>query len=328
MSRPVIVTVLLIAAALTCGFTPQLKHPWAFEVLAPDKFLVTQSTGELILIHNDRQEKVRSVPPVYLPAYGGLLDVAVDEDGTVYLSYLHGDATASTMRVLRARLRDGALIHKRVIFESSPMQAVNVSLGGRLALAPGFVFVTVGDRGDAARAQDLSNHQGKIIRIRADGSGSEIWSYGHRNPQGLAFDTHGRLWEHEHGPWGGDEVNLIKRGINYGWPLATYGIDYSGIPFRNNDPKRFEQPIYYWPSGQSLAPGSLVAETLGDMTRLWIGTRIVTQMVLVLDIKDGHVVREHRRWQGELGLIRDLALHDGWLYILSDYPPAIHKKRP
>jgi glucose/arabinose dehydrogenase len=289
---------------------------------------VTQSTGELILIRDTRQEQVRDVAEVYLPSYGGLMDIAVDEDGTIYLSYLHGDASASKMRVLRAQLKDGALINKRVIFESSPMQAVNVELGGRLAIAPGFVFVTIGDRGDAARAQDLSNHEGKIIRIQKDGSSAEVWSFGHRNPQGLAFDAHGRLWEHEHGPWGGDEVNLIKPGANYGWPLATYGIDYSGIPFPNNDPKRFEQPIYYWPGGQSLAPSCLAAETIGDITRLWIGTRNVTQMVLVLDIKDGRVVREHRRWQGELGLIRDLALHKRWLYILSDYPPAIHKMHP
>jgi glucose/arabinose dehydrogenase len=195
--------------------------------------------------------------------------------------------TSSTIRVLRASLdqRRPKLKNKQVIFESSPPAPSVEQLGGRIAVTSGgYLFLTLGDRWERKRAQDLADHAGSIIRIRTDGSvpqdnpfvslpgaKPEIWSYGHRNAQGLAFHARsGQLWSHEHGPKGGDELNLIISGRNYGWPVITHGIGYADEPIGEGTAKEsMEQPIHHWTP--SIAPSGLALEGLDRVTGLWLG---------------------------------------------------------
>jgi glucose/arabinose dehydrogenase len=224
------------------------------------------------------------------------------------------------------------LVEQKVIFESTPATSTK-QVGGRIAFMDGHLFLTLGYRGQPERAQDLSHHAGSIIRIRTDGSvpqdnpfvsvpdaRPEIWTYGHRNPQGLAFDTRtGQLWSHEHGPLGGDELNLIVAGRNYGWPVITHGLDYSGEPIGEGTAKEgMEQPVHYWTPG--IAPSGLAVETVGGTTVFWIGA-LVGQSLVRLDMEDGRIVREERLLRNELGRIRDVRIGpDGLLYVITDDP--------
>jgi aldose sugar dehydrogenase len=221
---------------------------------------------------------VTGLPAVLHKGHGGLL-------GILYLSYLHGSEELSSVRVLRARLDQSGndLVDQQVIFESIP-SASAAQLGGRIAITrDGHLFLTLGARWQAKRSQDLSDDAGKIIRIHTDGSipednsfiavsgaRPEIWSYGHRNPEGLAFEAVGRLWSHEHGPLGGDELNLILSGRNYGWPVITYGLTYSGDRIGEGTEKEgMEQPIRYW--SPAIAPSGLTVQVAGATTLNWIG---------------------------------------------------------
>jgi glucose/arabinose dehydrogenase len=225
------------------------EFPWSIAFLPDGSMLVTERAGRLQLVApGAAAREVMGVPPVLYQGTAGLLDVVIDpgfaKNGIVYLSYVHGTKASSTLRVLKVKLNGPrkALVKGTVIFESTPAPKTE-HYGGRMVVTDeGYLFLTLGDRWDAERAQDLSDHAGSIIRIRTDGSipgdnpfvsvagaKPEIWSYGHRNPQGLALDPRtGRLWSHEHGPLGGDELNLILPGRNYGWPVITYGLEYSG----------------------------------------------------------------------------------------------------
>jgi aldose sugar dehydrogenase len=196
----------------------------------------------------------------------------------------------------------------------------------------GYLFLSLGDRWDTASAQDLSNTAGSIVRIKTDGSvpddnpfrgtpgaRPEIWSYGHRNPQGLAFDrATGELWSDEHGPQGGDELNLIVRGGNYGWPIATFGVDYSGRPIAvNSEQPGTELPVHYWVPF-SIAPSSLAVETQPSTTEIWIGA-LAGEMVVQLSLADNCVLREQRLLRYQLGRVRDVRIDpSGALYILTD----------
>ena len=245
-----------VAAVRTAG---PFEVPWAVARLPDGSFLVTERPGRLQHVRPQADTNpVSGTPPVLYLGHGGLLDVALDpefaENGIIYLSFLQGEELASTVKVLRARFdaEQERLVHQQVIFEGSPGPRPEM-LGGRMALTgDGYLFLALGDRWDTASAQDLPNTAGSIVRIKTDGSvpvdnpfrgtpgaRPEIWSYGHRNPQGLAFDrATGELWSDEHGPQGGDELNLIVRGGNYGWPLATFGVDYSGRPIAVNSDSR------------------------------------------------------------------------------------------
>ena len=270
--------------------------------------------------------------------HGGLLDVAVDpdfeENRFVYLSYLHGNEAASTIRVLRAKFDkdNGTLTDEEIVFEGSPGPRPE-QIGGRLALTgDGYLFVSLGDRWDGPRAQDLSDTAGSIVRIRTDGTvpednpfrwapgaRPEIWSYGHRNPQGLAFDrATGQLWADEHGPQGGDELNLVVRGGNYGWPTATFGIDYQGHPIAvNSEQPGTELPVHYWVP-LSVAPSSLTVETQPATTEIWIGT-LAGEMIVQLTLAENCVLREQRLLKHRLGRIRDVRIDaSGVLYVLTD----------
>jgi glucose/arabinose dehydrogenase len=313
------------------------QYPWSIAFLPDHSILVTEKVGRLQLIRLEGDPvSVARVPAVLHKGHGGLLDVAVDpafpKNGILYLSYLHGSEELSSVRVLSARLdrSSNALVDQRVIFESIASTSAE-QLGGRIAITrDGHLFLTLGARWQAKRAQDLSDDAGKIIRIRTDGSvpednpfvavsgaRPEIWSYGHRNPQGLAFDAAGRLWSHEHGPLGGDELNLIHSGRNYGWPVITYGLTYSGDRIGEGTEKEgMEQPIRYW--SPAIAPSGLAVQVAGATTLIWIGA-LADQSLVMLELVDDRIIRERRWLQKELGRIRDVRVGlDSSLYIIVD----------
>ncbi len=315
--------------------------PWSVALLPDGSFLVTERPGRLQHLTQDGgQHAVDGVPGVLYSGHGGLLDVAVDSDfganGLIYISYLQGEETASVVRVMRARFDPSreTLEDEQVLFEGSPGAKPEL-LGGRLALSgDGYLFLSLGDRWDADKAQDLSDTAGTIVRIRIDGSipednpfrfeeraRPEIWSYGHRNPQGLAFDrATGELWSDEHGPQGGDELNLIRPGGNYGWPVATYGVDYSGRPIAiNSEQPGTVLPVRYWVP-ISIAPSSLAVETKPDRTAVWIGA-LAGQMVVQLSLTGDCGITEEHLFRNQLGRIRDVRRDAGGsLYILTDGP--------
>ena len=318
--------------------TSKLELPWSLAFLPDGSFLVTERPGRLQHVRfGSEVHEVTGTPAVLHDKHGGLLDVALDpkfaENGLVYMSYLQGELAASTMRVMKARYdqRNEMLLDQQVIFEGTSGPTTD-QIGGRIVLTDdGYLFLTLGDRWDRSLPQDLSSHAGTIIRIRTDGSvpennpfvarvdaKNEIWSYGHRNPQGLALDrVTGQLWAIEHGPRGGDELNIIQRGHNYGWPLATYGTEDDDRPIGAKEVPGTDQPIHYW-LPLSIAPSGLAVETTGAGTTIWLGS-LGRQMVVKLTLAGNCVVAEHHFLKEQLGRIRDIRIDpNGAVYILPE----------
>ncbi|SHE39471.1 Glucose / Sorbosone dehydrogenase [Ruegeria intermedia] len=225
-----------------------LDTPWAIGLLPDGSFLVTERDGDMLLAREGRARRVRGVPKIAAQGQAGLLDVTVARDfptsREIFLTFSKPQPGGAGTALAVARLSDDGrrLTNLRVIFEAIPGGSGGRHFGSRVVEAPdGTLFVTLGDRGDRPSAQDLATHMGTVVRVNRDGSipadnpfvgqagvRPEIWSYGHRNPQGADIDTRGRLWVSEHGAKGGDEVNLVKPGANFGWPVISYGTHYSG----------------------------------------------------------------------------------------------------
>ena len=323
-------------------FVDGLEHPWALAFLPDGRLLVTERPGRLRVVSGPGRlsEPVRGVPEVYASGQGGLLDVAIDpkfaENRRIYLSYAEpGDGGAGTA-VARARFAEDRLEDVQVIYRQQPKVRSRNHFGSRLVFAPdGTLFVTQGDRFDYSEAaQDLSNHIGKIVRIRPDGSvppdnpfvgksgaRPEIWSYGHRNVQAAALDPRtGRLWTVEHGARGGDELNQPQAGRNYGWPVISYGVHYSGLKIGEGTAKPgMEQPVYYW--DPVIAPSGATFYR-GDAFPGWKGSLLVGSLrgaLVRLVIENGKVAREER-YLAELGeRIRDVQEGpDGLIYVVTD----------
>ena len=321
-----------------------LEYPWALAFLPDGRMLVTERLGRLRIVERDGRvsEPLAGVPQVLAHGQGGLLDVALDprfaDNRLVYLSYAEpgADGTAGTA-VARGRLGEGRLNDIRVIYRQQPKVRGGAHFGSRLVFArDGTLFVTQGDRfAYSDGAQDLSVGIGKIVRINKDGSvprdnpfvgragaRPEIWSYGHRNVQSAALHPrNGQLWTVEHGARGGDELNRPEAGKNYGWPVITYGVDYSGAKIGEGTAKPgMEQPVYYW--DPVIAPSGMTFYT-GDAFPDWKGSLFIGSLqpgVLVrLTLKDGRVAREER-YLGDLReRIRDVRQGpDGLLYLLTD----------
>ncbi len=326
-------------------FARGLDHPWGLAFLPDGRMLVTERPGRLRLVAADGTldpEPVAGVPEVWARGQGGLLDVALHPQfGTnrlVYLSYAAAgeDGRAGT-RVARARLEGHRLEGLEEIFVSNARTGAGVHFGSRLVFArDGTLFVTLGDRGERDLAQRPDSHGGKIVRIRDDGSVPpdnpfvgrpdvlpEIWSLGHRNVQGAALHpATGELWAHEHGPQGGDEVNIVRAGRNYGWPVITYGREYgTGAPIGEGTHKEaMEQPLWTWvpsiaPSGMAFYTGDAFPEWRGD---LFVGA-LRAQMLVRLELEGDRVVAEERLVRGLIGRIRDVRQGpDGLVYLLTD----------
>ncbi|MCP1496057.1 glucose/arabinose dehydrogenase [Pseudomonas migulae] len=326
-----------------------LDHPWALAFL-PDRqgILVTERPGNLRVVSADGKlsAPLSGVPKVWAKGQGGLLDVVLSpdfkQDRTVYLSYAEGggEGGKAGTAVGRGQLSEDltALKNFKVIFRQEPKLSVGNHFGSRLVFdRDGYLFITLGENNDRPTAQDLDKLQGKVVRIYPDGKvpddnpfvgqagvRPEIWSYGQRNPQGAALNPWtGVLWENEHGPLGGDEMNVIERGKNYGWPLATHGINYSGQPIPEAKGKTAEgtvPPRHVWEKSPGL---SGMAFYDADRFKPWqhnvfIGA-LVTQELIRLQF-DGDKVVHEERLMGELNKrIRDVRQGpDGYLYVLTD----------
>jgi aldose sugar dehydrogenase len=331
-----------------------LSHPWGAAFLPDGSMLVSELGGEMYVVSSkgELSEPIEGVPEVDARDQGGLLDVALDPEfesnRLVYMTYAEpgedGNGTAIARGVLG---EDGApaLSEVEVIFRQQPKEDSTKHFGSRLVFAPdGTLFVGLGERSEDAfrgQAQDLDSHLGKVVRIHPDGSVPEdnpfvdqdgalpeIWSYGHRNIQGGALHPEtGRVWFHEHGPRGGDEINIPEAGANYGWPLVTYGVEYSGEPVNEGESQAegLEDPIHYWvpsigPSGMAFYTADAFPDWQGD---LFVGGLAIPKLVR-LEL-DGQEVT------GEEDLLADLGLRirwvgvgpdDGALYLLTDEDDA------
>jgi glucose/arabinose dehydrogenase len=325
----------------------KLESPWSIAFLPDGRILVTERPGRLRVIEGDQllPRGISGVPTVLCCSHSGLLDVLVDPDfqknHRLFLSYMHGTPEAGTIRISTAILDGMDLVDKRVIFESRPAASGLDQIGGRLAFGPDHaLYLTIGDRFQMEKAQNLLDDGGKIIRINVDGSIPddnpfvgrsdvlpEIYSYGHRNPQGLIGNVgDGQLWSIEQGPKGGDELNLIAGGSNYGWPVVTYGVNYDGtvISDKTSAPGMVD-PIYFWVP--SLATGSLVSYYGNVMPDDWRGDFLVGTLagecLVRLKMDSGRVVREERYLHHKIGRIRDVAVApDGYIYLLTDNTEA------
>lgn len=317
-----------------------IAHPWGIAVLNQSEALVTARAGALLRINlvTGVQEPVRPIPRVAGFRQGGLLDVAVLDDGAtvqVFLCYSKpmGKGEAG-LAIATGRLNGNRLDDLADLFVSNHSSGSGVHFGCRLALREGYLFASLGDRGDRDNSQNVGNHAGSIVRItlgnadaRAndqEGWLSEIYSIGHRNPQGLAIQpSTGKLWAHEHGPRGGDEVNLIEQNANYGWPLVSYGKEYVGGDIGlNYSPSGLIDPLWIW--DPSIAPSGMVFYT-GDMFPQWHSSLLVGALRftsiyrLEIDAKTNRPVKEERLFDGDFGRVRDIEqAPDGSLLVLSD----------
>jgi aldose sugar dehydrogenase len=322
-----------------------LQNPWGLAFLPDGRMLVTERPGRLRIVQKDGRlgEPVQGLPRSDVGGQGGLLDVAIDpkfaDNGLVYWSYSEpGPQSGNSTAVARGKLEGERLSGVQVIFRQVPKVRSSKHFGSRLAFArDGRLFITLGER-DSRRddAQTLNNHHGKVVRIEPDGKvpadnpfvgrgGAlpEIWSYGHRNVQGAAIHPQtGELWAHEHGPQGGDELNAVAPGRNYGWPVITYGREY-GTGFKIGDATEradVPAPLTYWVP--SIAPSGMAFLT-SDRYPGWKGNLFVGALrgaMLVRLELDGHkVLREHRLLESFGERIRDVRQGpDGWLYLLTD----------
>ena len=322
-----------------------LEHPWGLEFLPDGRMIVTERPGRLRIVTPDGHlsQPLSGVPRVFAQGQGGLLDVALspsfERDHLVYLSFSEPEGDVAGTAVARGKLGGRGLEGTQVIWRQKPKVKGPNHWGSRLVFHPdGTLFVTMGERFSYRdRAQDLSTTLGKIVRIHPDGSIPrdnpfvgrkgvlpEIWSYGHRNVQAAALEPGtNRLWTVEHGARGGDELNHPEAGKNYGWPVITYGIDYSGVKIGGGVAKAgMEQPVYFW--DPVIAPSGMVFYT-GDRYPGWKGSVFVGSLnpglLVRLVLENGKVAREER-YLGELGeRIRDVRQGpDGLLYMLTDNP--------
>lgn len=322
-----------------------LDHPWSVAFLPDAEMLITERPGRLRRVspHGDVSEPLAGVPEVFAEGQSGLLDVAVSPtfpaDRLVYLSYgernFRGNKGGTA--VARGRLEGNALVGVEVIYRQEPKLSSGSHVGSRLVFDDeGFLFVTQGENRQADAAQDLSKLQGKLVRIRPDGgipegnpfvgrSGRpEIWSYGHRNMQGAALHPATRkLWTTEHGPQGGDEINVPEPGRNYGWPVITHGIDYSGAPVPGSIGKAapgMEQPTYVWlespaVSGMAFYTASRLPFWQGN---LFVGA-LARHSLIRLELDGTKVMHEERILTSRGERIRDVRQGpDGCLYLLTD----------
>ncbi|PKO74329.1 MAG: glucose dehydrogenase [Betaproteobacteria bacterium HGW-Betaproteobacteria-15] len=318
-----------------------LKEPWSMAFLPDGRLLVTEKSGKLRMVENGKllPQAINGVPAVVDRGQGGLLDIALHpryaENGWVYLSYSAKGEGGSGTEVMRAKLKGMQLTDSEVIFRQAPKISSNKHFGSRLVFdREGFLYITLGDRGEMERAQDLAQHIGKVIRLHDDGrvpqdnpfaaksdALPEIYSYGHRNVQGATLNpSTGKVWTHEHGPQGGDEINIVQAGINFGWPVITYGVNYfTGTKIGEGTKKPgMAQPLYKWvpsiaPSGMAFYTGDAYP---GWKNHLFVGS-LKFQTLVKLTLDGDKVVKEERLFEN-LGRVRDIRQGpDGLLYLIA-----------
>lgn len=324
--------------------TQELQHPWGMVTLPDGSMLITERQGRLRRWVNGKLQvnPIKGLPEIAVVGQGGLLDIALHPDysnnGWIYFSYVSEDREGVATTIMRAKLAGhDRLTEQQQLFRLQPATDSGRHFGSRIVFdEENHLYFSIGDRGDRPRAQNLYDPAGSIIRLNDDGSvpadnpfvgkaniRPEIFTYGHRNPQGMARDPQtGEIWSHEHGPQGGDELNWHQSGANYGWPVITYGVNYFiGTRIGEGGVKEgMEQPLYYWdpsiaPSGMAFYQGEPFAKWQGD---LFIGSLKFKQLIQ-LKMHGKEVVEEKRYLTGQLGRIRNVHIGpDGLIYLLTD----------
>lgn len=316
-----------------------LVNPWGFVFLPDNSILINEKEGKIIHFKNNKKTEIGEVPKVYNRGQGGLLDIKLHpnyaQNGWIYLTYSskEGKENGGHTALMRAKLKDNKLVEKEILYKASPNTTRGIHFGSRIVFDDdGYLYFSIGDRGDRdANPQDITKDGGKIYRLNDDGTlpkdnpfvnkknaKKAIFSYGHRNPQGMAIHPETRaVWIHEHGPKGGDEINSVKKGANYGWPIITYGVNYSGTKITDKTSKPgMEQPVHYW--DPSIAPSGMAFIT-SDKYPKWKGNLLVGslkfQYVDNCYLSNGKVVKEERLLDG-LGRVRSIVQGpDGYIYI-------------
>jgi aldose sugar dehydrogenase len=357
----VLLALLSLAATVACGgearpirsekhnfnavqLVDGLQNPWSIAWLPDGRMLVTERPGRLRLVSKDFKldpKPIEGLPKIVVGGQGGLFEVAVppnyQESRWIYISYSGAGEGGHGTELLRAKLDGYRLVDTQVLFRLQPKSGTGYHFGGRIVFdRKGHVFLTLGDRGDMERAQRLDDHAGSVIRLKEDGSAPkdnpfvdrngakpELFTKGNRNIQGAALHPRtGELWIHEHGPQGGDEINVIRAGRNYGWPVVTYGVNYGiGTKIGEGTQKPgLEQPLYYWVP--SIAPSGM-AFYGGDKFPNWRGNLLVgalrDEMLVRLELDGEKIVKEERMMRDTIGRIRDVRVGpDGYVYLLTD----------
>lgn len=318
---------------------PDLSIPWGMAFLPDGSILVSEKTGELIHFRNGVKTNISDPPEVYVRGQGGLMDLELHPDyennGWIYLSYSsqEGEGSGGNTAIIRARLEGDRLADQELLYKAVPNTTRGAHFGSRMEFdEQGMLYFSIGDRYNRdVNPQDITRDGGKIYRIHDDGTIPDdnpfvnepnakkaIFSYGHRNPQGMARhpDT-GQIWVHEHGPRGGDEINVIAEGKNYGWPRITYGINYSGTSITEHTTKPgMEQPFYYWvpsiaPSGMTFVTSDLYPDWKGN---LLVGSLVFQYLELCIIENDQVVYRE--KLLPDIGRVRNVRQGpDGYIYV-------------
>jgi aldose sugar dehydrogenase len=332
--------------------TADLQNPWGIAFLPDGRILITERAGEIRIVKDGKllEEKIQGLPaPIYVNGQSGLLDIKLhpdfDTNGWIYLSYSKQVADSGGTVIARAKLEGNNLTSMEELFSAQPLSSSDVHFGSRIVFdEKGYMFFTSGERGKKENAQDLGNHLGKVLRLHDDGkiptdnpfvktkgAKPEIWSYGHRNPQGLYYDkATGTLWDHEHGPRGGDELNIVEKGKNYGWPVITYGINYDSTSITDITAKEgMEQPVHYWVP--SIAPCGMTMVT-SDKYPNWRGNLLVGALshqlvarVEIADKKSAHVERMFEK----IGRVRAVVESpDGFIYVTTENPGKLIRLVP
>ena len=325
-----------------------LENPWSVAFLPDGRMLITERPGRLRVVSGGKLEPqpIAGVPEVVAQGQGGLFDIVLhprfSENSLVYFSYNGRGPGGSGTELARAKLAGPRLENVQVLFRQDPKGRSGLHFGGRIVFdRAGYVYLTLGERGEMQRAQRSDDHAGSVIRLHDDGQvpsdnpfvGKTGWKpekfdLGHRNQQGAALHPRtGVLWTHEHGPQGGDEVNIIRPGTNYGWPVITYGANYvTGTKIGEGTQKEgMAQPIHYWvpsiaPSGMAFYEGDRFPRWKGD---LFVGA-LRDRLLVRLRLDGEKVVKEERMLQGVLGRIRDVRVGpDGFIYLLTDESPGV-----
>lgn len=318
---------------------PGLDIAWGMDFLPDGSMLITEKSGELIHFKNGQKQQVQGAPEVYNRGQGGFLDVALSpnyqSDGWIYFTYASsaGEGEGGNTELMRAKLENNQLTNKEVLYKAVPNSTRGQHFGSRIDFDnEGHLYFSVGDRGDRdVNPQDLTRDGGKVYRLNLDGSipqdnpyvgvsGAKeaVFSYGHRNPQGMIFNSDtNEIWVHEHGPQGGDEINVVKKGANYGWPLVSYGINYDGTSFTDETSgPDFEDPIYYWvpsiaPSGFAYVTSDKYPDLKGDILVGSLKFQYVEHLTL-----DGKKVTAREKILENIGRVRDVVQSpDGHIYV-------------
>lgn len=328
-----------------------LQNPWGLTFLPNNDLFVTERSGEIRIIRDNQllDQKITGVPEVYAKGQGGLFEIKLHPDyesnGWLYISYAATGEGGGNTAIMRARLDGFNLVDKEVIFQALPFRTDGRHFGGHMEFNDeGYLFLSVGERGNRINAQTLSNQSGKIIRLRDDGSiptdnpfindnnaSPEIFTYGNRNPQGMVIHpATGEIWTHEHGPMGGDEINIIRAGNNYGWPEVTYGKNYDGTTITDVTTREdVAPPLHYWIP--SIAPCGMEFVT-SDRYPAWNGNLLVGSLkfryVARIEL-DGEMVISEEKIIENLGRIRSIAQGpDGLIYVSMESPGMVVRLMP